>query len=153
MKKILSLVLVALLACGLVACGGDDNKDTDATCKVRIGLVTDTGGVDDRSFNQSAWEGLKRYAVDNKVDDSCIKYLQSLDAAQYVPNLSQFAEDGYDMVIAVGYLFKGAIDEVAPLYPDTKFLFIDDVSEFPNVASATFSAEQGGYLVGLAAGL
>ena len=151
MKKFLTLVLVSILALSLVACGGD-NGGEETACKVKIGLVTDTGGVDDRSFNQSSWEGLLKYAEEMGQKD-CVSYLQSTAEADYVPNLSQYAEDGYDMVIAVGFLFDKALAEVAPMFPDTKFLFIDSFVDSPNVNSAAFSAEQGGYLVGLAAGL
>lgn len=168
MKKIFKIALVLLLALSIVACGkkddgGDNTGGTDAPkeCAVTIGLVTDTGGVDDKSFNQSAWEGVLRYAEENgftaesKSADgvTCYSYLQSAAEADYVPNLSAMADNGVDLVMAVGYLFQEAIEEVAPKYPDTKFLFVDSVADIENVASAVYAAEQGSFLVGVAAAL
>lgn len=154
MKRILKLILVAALALGLVACSNSSDSTGGDTkeCTITIGLVTDTGGVDDKSFNQSAWEGLQKYAAEVGEED-CIKYLQSNSDADYVPNLSQFGDDGTDLIVAVGYLFNDAIAKVAPNYPDSKFLVIDTTSDLENVASAVYSAEQGSFLVGVAAGL
>ena len=157
MKKFLTLALVGLLSLSLVACGGSneggntEEPNTDA-CAVKIGLVTDTGGIDDKSFNQSSWEGLTRYAEENNMTD-CISYLQSGSEADYIPNLSQFADEGYDLVMAVGFLFSDAMKEVSVKYPETHFLLVDEVVEGDNVTSAVFSAEQGSFLVGVAAGL
>ena len=156
MKRILKFVLVAFLALGLVACSNQETPEEpqgdDTACTITIGLVTDTGGIDDRSFNQSAWEGLERYAKENGQEE-CISYLQSSAAADYVPNLSTFGDQGTDLIVAVGYLFDDAIKEVAPNYPESKFLVIDTTSDLENVASAVFASEQGSFLVGVAAGL
>ncbi len=168
MKKFLKLGLALFLTLGLAACTtttapeettdptATDMPEVAETCSVKIGLVTDTGGVDDKSFNQSAWEGLVRYAEENGFpveNGECIAFLQSESDADYVPNLSSFADRGYDLVMAVGYLFQEAVDTVAPNYPDTHFLFIDSVSDNANVMSAVYAAEHGSYLVGVAAGL
>lgn len=160
LRKLLIALIVAIM---LVGCGSsqstDDKKPADdkkagqtTECKVRIGLVTDTGGVDDKSFNQSSWEGVQRWAKEANAE-KCIKYLQSNSDSDYVPNLSQLVDDKYDLVIATGYLFQKAIDKVAADNPNAKFLFIDGVSEKPNVESAVFNAEEGSFLVGLAAGV
>lgn len=155
-KILLSMLFVSLI---LVGCssptGSTDNNQTDKPaegCSVLIGLVTDTGGVDDKSFNQSAWEGLTQFAEENNLQE-CIQYLQSDSEADYIPNLTGYAEEGYDLVIAVGYLFQDAVDTVSVQYPDTNFLFIDSESLSDNVMSAVYNAEQGSYLVGVAAGL
>lgn len=160
MAKFLKLLLASALVFALTGCGstdsGDDTASDTTECPVRIGLVTDTGGVDDKSFNQSSWEGLLQYAEENNFSTEkgeCIDYLQSTSDADYIPNLSTYADEGYDLIIAVGYLFQEAIDTVAPLYPDSNFLFIDSASDNPNVMSAVYSAEEGCYLVGIAAGL
>ncbi|MEG0164195.1 BMP family lipoprotein [Anaerorhabdus sp.] len=164
MKKVLKSALALLLAGALVAgCSSKpaptetpaatDGGATAGTCPVKIGLVTDTGGVDDKSFNQSAWEGLVKFQTEAGLDASCIKYLQSTADSDYIPNLSTFADEDYDLIIAVGYLFQEAIDTVSANYPDKNFLFIDSVSEQANVESAVYNAEQGSFLVGVAAGL
>lgn len=163
MKKVLKSALALLLVGALLAgCSKSattetpattDGTETAGTCPVKIGLVTDTGGVDDKSFNQSAWEGLVKYQTEAGLDATCIGYLQSASDADYVPNLSTFADEDYDLIIAVGYLFQEAIDTVSANYPEKNFLFIDSVSESANVESAVYSAEQGSFLVGVAAGL
>lgn len=166
MKKLSKVLLALLLSSALIAgCSTSKPEETTTTepektaeattgsgeCAVKIGLVTDTGGVDDKSFNQSAWEGVQKFAEENNLQD-CVNYLQSNSEADYIPNLTTFAEEGYDLVVAVGFLFQDAVDTVAPQFPDTNFLFIDSVSENGNVMSATYAAEQGSYLVGIAAG-
>ena len=120
---------------------------------ISIGLCTDTGGVDDKSFNQGTWEGVKRYAKDHKLDKDAIQYVQATSDADYIPQLTTFSESGKDLIVAPGFLFKDAITQVANDFPDQKFLFIDDVSDAPNVCSAVFAEHEGSFLVGMAAGL
>lgn len=157
MTKLLKVLTASTLVLGLAACSSNnDSKPETKPCPVKIGLVTDTGGVDDKSFNQSAWEGLVKYAEENEFSTEkgeCIDYLQSTSDSDYVPNLSTFADEGYDLIIAVGYLFEKAINEVSANYPDSKFLFIDSVSTSSNVMNAVFAAEDGSFLAGVAAGL
>lgn len=99
------------------------------------------------------WNGIKEFAKENGLDDSCIKYMQSKNDSDYEPNLSSFADEGYDLVVAAGFKFDKAIENVAPTYPDTHFLVIDTVSKEANVQSATFKAEQSSYLAGVAAAM
>lgn len=156
MNKFSKFALIAALASttALAGCGSSDEKESKASdCSIRIGFVTDTGGVDDKSFNQGSWEGIKKYAKDNDLDESCIKYLQSKSESDYEPNLSQLAEDKFDLVVAAGYLFDNAMVKVADNYPDTKFFVIDTVVAKDNVESGVFAAEQGSYLAGMAAAL
>ena len=120
---------------------------------ISIGLCTDTGGVDDKSFNQGTWEGVKRYAKDHKLDKDAIQYVQATSDADYIPQLTTFSEAGKDLIVAPGFLFKDAITQVANDFPEQKFLFIDDVSDAPNVCSAVFAEHEGSFLVGMAAGL
>ncbi len=154
MKKFSIFALCAMLVFGLTACGGssDDKKD-DSACKVKIGFVTDMGGIDDRSFNQGSWEGIKKFAEDEKLGDDCITYLESKAEADYVSNLTQLSEDGYDLVVAAGYLFEDAMKDVSAQFPETKFLIIDAVVEADNVQSAVFAAHEGSYLAGMAAAM
>jgi len=79
-----------------------------------IGLVTDIGGIDDKSFNQGTWEGIKRYGMENKLKEGKdVKYLQSSAEADYVPNLTTFADEKLDLIVAPGFLFNNAMAEVA----------------------------------------
>lgn len=154
MKKTFKFLVVTLFAAALlVACGGGETSGKDAGFKVVV--VLDSGGVDDKSFNQSAWEGTLRFIEENGLDSNTASYLSSKDdGSDYVSNLEAASEDA-ELVIAVGFLFEKALQEVAAKYPDTEYLFIDAGlnPELPNVHSATFAEEEGGYLVGLVAGL
>lgn len=160
MKRLWKVSLVAAMAvttlAGCGSGGSDDKKEGSTDCPVRIGFVTDTGGIDDKSFNQGSWEGIvkwaeeKGYSTDN---GKCIGYIQSSNEAEYVPNLSNMAENGYNLVIAAGFLFENSMKEVAPKFPDTKFFVIDTVVEEPNVVSGMFAAEQSSYLAGVAAAM
>ena len=88
---------------------------------IKVGLVTDIGGIDDKSFNQGTWEGLKAYAKENnlKVGDG-VKYLQSSAEADYVPNLSTFADEKRDLIVAPGFLFSSALGEVSAPVPQAE---------------------------------
>ena len=144
-KKVLVLFVVALLTMvmGLTGCAGDE-------ADFFVGLVTDTGGIDDQSFNQGTWEGIQEFAEEFGADTN---YLQSDADADYVPNLSSFADDEVDLIVAPGFLFEEAIAQVADDFPEQNFLLIDAVVDRPNIASAIFAEEQGSFLVGVAAAL
>ena len=131
--------------------GGTTGAAPAGTKKIKAGLVTDTGGVNDRSFNQMAYEGLQKTAKDMGTD---IKYVESKANADYVSNLTRFAENKYDVVFAVGFKMQDALKEVAPRFPNVKFAIIDgDAPDLPNCASYKFREEQGSFLVGALAGL
>jgi basic membrane protein A len=122
--------------------------------------VTDVGGIDDKSFNQGTWEGIKAYGVETKQKEGKdYKYLQSSAEADYVPNMSTFADEKLDLIVTPGFLFNNAVAEVSAQYPQQKFLIIDSVVKdkagklIPNVANAVFAEHEGSFLVGVAAGL
>ncbi len=117
--------------------------------EVVVTMVTDTLGLGDQNFNDLAKRGLDRATEELGVRSEVI---ESRDAAAYLPNLSQAAEQS-DLTIAVGFLLTDAIAEVAGMYPDEKFLLIDAVAEADNVASVVFKEHEGGFLAGVAAGL
>jgi basic membrane protein A and related proteins len=116
----------------------------------KISMVTDVGGVNDKSFNQSAWEGLQQL---NKETAASVKYLQSKADAEYVPNLNQFVKENYNLTWGIGFMMGDAIKTVATQNPNAKLGMIDNVVEAPNVASVTFAEHEGSYLVGVVAGL
>ncbi len=153
MKKLLKLAMISVMVLGVAGCSSDD--DTVKTeCPLNLGLVTDLGGIDDKSFNEGTWNGVVSYMEEYNGDlDECAGFLQSNAEKDYIPNLSQFADEQVDLVLAPGFLFEKAMSAVAESYPDQKFLIIDTVVDQPNVASAVFAEEQGAYLVGIAAGL
>jgi basic membrane protein A len=158
----LALCLGALVAAG---CGSDDSSSSsgsgssstpESSAKpIKVGLVTDIGGLNDRSFNQLANDGLTRAKSDLQVET---RVLTSKSNADYVPNLSTLAQQKYDLVIGVGFLMAEAVDTVATKFPDTKFAVIDvDQSTLKhkpaNVQGLLFAEQQSGYLAGYLAGL
>lgn len=154
MKKRVVSILMAVAALAAVFTVTSCAPKTGKGAKVKVGFVTDTGGIDDKSFNQGTWEGIKLFAQENNLKEGTdIKYLQSSADADYIPNLSTFADQKMDLIVAAGFLFDQAITEVAEKNPKSKFLIIDTVVNKPNVVSANFAAEQSSFLVGVAAGL
>ena len=168
MKKILALVMAlcmvfALCACGQTAAPAESAAPAEESAapaeeseapaapaeKVKIGMVTDVGGVNDKSFNQTSWEGLQ--ALDPEVFE--VNYLESKTDADYQTNINTFIDEGYDLIICVGYMLANATREAAEANPDQLFAIIDDATiDLPNVACLMFAQEQASYLVGLVAG-
>jgi len=145
---------VALLLCALlvlVACqGGEKQPEGEKADRVRIALVLSVGGLGDKSFNDSAYEGLMRAATELGIDPL---YGQPEQMAEDEKYLRQYAEEGLDLIIGVGFLMKDALEKVAGEFPDTRFAIIDAQVAEPNVASLIFREHEGSFLVGAIAGL
>ncbi|MEJ8554093.1 BMP family ABC transporter substrate-binding protein [Tepidibacter sp. Z1-5] len=155
-KKLISLALTAtLLGTMVVGCSkpAEENAGgTEGAKTVKVGMVTDTGGVNDQSFNQSAWEGLKKGEADYGIKTS---YQESKQDADYVPNIENLVDQENDLIWGIGFKMADAVKEAAENYPDQKFAIIDNSygDETPeNVIGVTFKEEQCSYLVGLIAG-
>jgi basic membrane protein A and related proteins len=156
--------LIAVLAVGtgaLVACGSDDSSKSgggssgSSKKQIRIAMVTDIGGLNDRGFNSLAYKGLKQAKAELGAD---IRVVTSKSNADYVPNLSTLARQKYDLVIAVGFLMGDALDKVAKSFPNVNFAIIDFPSgalksKPKNVHGLLFKENEAGYLVGTMAGL
>lgn len=163
----LLVIFTFLLALLVAGCGSDDEESsggggastteeaTPEAKKVKVGIVTDIGGLNDRSFNQLANEGLKRAISELGAEG---RALTSKSNADYVPNLSTLAQQKYDIVIGVGFLMADAMATVAKKFPDTSFAIID----FPqaglkgkpaNVRGLLFKEAEAGYLAGTLAAL
>lgn len=129
----------------------DTNTNTDAS-NIKIGMVTDIGGVNDGSFNQSSWEGLQRAQSELGVS---VDYLQSKADSDYIPNIETFVDEDYDLIICVGYQLADALRTEAEANPDQKFAIIDDATnaDLDNVTCLMFEQAQASYLVGYVAGL
>jgi basic membrane protein A and related proteins len=159
-------ILIAFLALLLVplACGGgDDDNDaagetateTTAAKTLKIGLVTDLGQLNDRGFNQLAYEGLKEAQRELGIKG---RVVQSASAADYIPNMRRLARDGYDLIIGVGFAQGDAIDTVATRFPQSRFAIIDvdqaTLKHKPkNVVGLIFKEQEVGYLAGYLAAL
>lgn len=153
-RTLFATLLIAAIAFSSCAKKEPPAPAAPAAPKFKVGLVTDLGGIDDKSFNQGTWEGIVRFGEETKlVKGTDYKYLQSAAEADYVPNLSTFADEKLDLIVAPGFLFEKAIGEVATKYPTQKLLIIDSVVNQPNVASAVFAEHEGSFLVGVVAGL
>ena len=147
-KKLKVLALVGVLSMGIVGCSSNSLKKED---KAKITLVLSTGGVNDQSFNQSAWEG----ALDAKNEYGVeVSYLESNSDADYVQNIETAIDQDSDLVVGVGFQIGPAIEEASKAYPDQQFAIIDSTyEEIPsNVRPILFDEEQAGYLTGLIAG-
>ena len=120
-----------------------------------VAMVTDVGGVDDKSFNQSAWEGLQKFGKDNglKKGKGGFDYLQSNSDADYTTNLNSLARQGFDLVYGIGFLMQDAVDGIAKQQPKTNFAIVDDEVKQPNVASILFKEQEAAFLAGVAAAL
>lgn len=149
-----SLVGVLILALALVGCANTTTapkESAPAKTDFKVGLVTDVGGLNDHSFNFLANKGLEQAVKDLGITKGVVESKQMTD---YETNLSRFAQDKYNLVIAVGFLMHDAVEKVAKDYPDVKFMIIDSsITDRPNVTSAMFKTEQCGYLVGVMSGL
>jgi basic membrane protein A len=124
-----------------------------ASAPPRVGLVTDIGGLNDRSFNHLAYVGLQRA---NKKLGVPVRVLESHSNADYIPNMASLAQQGYSLIIGVGFLMHDAIRQVARKFPNTKFMIIDDAwskGDPKNLEGTVFHEEQAGYMVGYLAGL
>ncbi len=162
--------LAAIFACGLLtvgfACGGDDEGDeaggattteeAAAGADTRVGLVSDVGRFNDRSFNQSALEGLQRAQEDLGITGRPVESRQTSD---YVPNLSSLAREGFDLTIGVGFLLAEAVNTAATRFPDSNFAIIDySVNAEPftknaNVQGLTFATNENSFMIGCLAAL
>lgn len=154
MKAFLPLVLILTLA--LAACGQKENEkneskdDNGDVAKLKIGMVTDLGSVNDKSFNQSAWEALQKLNKDHGFE---VKYLEPKADADVVPNLSEFVKRDYDLTWATAYTLSDAVTQLAQENPNANFGIVDSDIIVPNVASVSFKEQEGAFLVGVIAGL
>ncbi|MDP4164928.1 MAG: BMP family ABC transporter substrate-binding protein, partial [Bacillota bacterium] len=154
----LSLVLAAgtlLGACGKSNTTTANNGGNKKEKTFSVGMVTDTGGVDDKSFNQSAWEGLQAFGKANNMTkgNGGYDYVQSASDADYSTNLNTLSRQHFDLVYGIGFLMQKAVDDIAKQQPKTKFAIVDAEVKEPNVASILFKEQEGAFLAGVTAAL
>jgi basic membrane protein A and related proteins len=157
-------LMLVVGAFGAAACGSDNGgggggnaatTETQQAKKIKVGVVTDIGGLNDRSFNALANKGLqdaiKQLGIDGRV-------LISKSNADYVPNLTTLSQQKYDLVVGVGFLMADAVNTVASKFPQTNFAIVDFSqaalkAKPKNVQGLLFKEQEAGYLVGYLAGL
>lgn len=156
LKKFIALTMTTtLLTTSIVGCSNNKNSTTNNSDKTdseyTISMISDVAGINDHSFNQSAWEGLQKSKKDLGVN---IKYLESKQDADYATNVETLVDEQPALIIGVGSKLAPVIEEAAKNYPDQKFVIVDETyKEIPsNVETVLFKAEQSAYLVGLIAG-
>ncbi|MDQ6876487.1 MAG: BMP family ABC transporter substrate-binding protein [Candidatus Dormibacteraeota bacterium] len=148
----LGLVCAALMV--LAACGSSG----PAAKTIKVGLVTDTGGLNDKSFNHLAYVGLQKAVHDLGIKGDVI---ESKTGDDYVPNLTNFATKGYDLVVGNGFFMQVAIGTVATQFPNVKFAIVDGAGtdakfndlKLPNVMGLSFKEQEPGALMGVIAGM
>lgn len=176
MRRIRIAAGISILALVLAACSGSSDSDSaapaddtsaqteettaaaldDSNCASAevfcIGLITDIGKVDDKSFNQSAWEGAQAAAAQL---GGFAKYVETVDTKDYANNIAQFTDKDYDAIVTVGFLMAEATVEAAKSYPDTHFIGVDQFigEEIVNLTGLIFPEDQAGYAAGYLAGL
>ena len=178
MKKILAMLLALVMVLGLVACGGDKPAETTATKtdapaesnpaestpadptpvagNYKIAMITDYGDITDQSFNQTTYEACKAFAEENGVDFTYYKPAGD-STAERVAMVDKAVVDGYNIIVMPGFAFGEALVEVAPMYPDVKFVALDvaegegGFTATENVFSAVYQEQLSGYMAGYAA--
>jgi basic membrane protein A len=156
-RRALAAALACVLAAGLAACGGGAKEEkpegnasaggdtTGARGPIRVGLVLDKGGKDDKSFNTAAFAGATQAAAEGGVE---LKDVETMDDALFEPSLRSFAERGYDLVIGIGFAQQEPLERTARDFPNVRFAIVDAKVDLPNVASLLFDEHEGSFLVG-----
>ena len=157
MKRSLAFLGVVVLV--VAGCGGggksSSSTSTQGGNKLKVGLVTDIGGLNDRGFNHLSYVGLLRAQNDFGIQQ---RVYQAKSTQEYVPNLSTFARQNYDLTIGVGFTEATAIDTAAHNFPSSRFAIVDvdqtqEPHKPPNLLGLLFREQETGYLVGYLAGL
>lgn len=153
-KLYLIMAFVLLASMVLAACQQDGGGEADCSSDdvLCVGLVTDVGEIDDKSFNQSAWEGAKQAEAEL---GATVDYVETKDAKDYGANIALFADQNYDIIVTVGFALGEATIEAANQYPDIDFIGVDQfqAETIPNVTGLIFSEDKSGFLAGALAAM
>ena len=163
------LTIAVAASLGLVACGsseGDKGTTTNGESKIQVGMMTDSGTIDDKSFNQGTWEGIERYQTENGTIEA--QYIKPGGEAtqDYLDAADNLLAKGNQMIVAPGYKFEEAIGKLQAENPETKFVIIDGepavgkdaegntiYQTAENTVSIYFAEQEAGFLAGVAAAL
>ncbi|MBS4804266.1 MAG: BMP family ABC transporter substrate-binding protein [Clostridium sp.] len=159
-KKLIALTLSALMVTGLVGCG--DKGETAE--QLKVGMVTDAGTIDDKSFNQGTWEGIQKAKEELKIDNNYLKPGGTTEA-DYMKEIGNLYDTDYKFIVTPGFKFETAIFQAQDKYTDAKFVIIDGSPNNgkekeeriekvgDNSVAVFFAEEQAGFLAGVAASL
>lgn len=161
MKKVIALTLAAFMLLGMLAgCASSTPTNTasiqsadsaaepakaEASSGLRMCMITDAAGLGDNGFNDMAWSGMERARDDFGYE---IGIIESTEAAQYAANISAAADQGYNVIVCVGYLLEDALREVAPQYLDVSFMMIDGSVDGSNIYSFKYRMQESSFLAG-----
>ncbi|OQA96727.1 MAG: Membrane lipoprotein TmpC precursor [Chloroflexi bacterium ADurb.Bin222] len=123
-------------------------ESPEPTPTLKVGMVTDMGGIDDKSFNATAWKGVEMAIADLGIDGS---YLESQQQTDYATNITQYINQGANLIVTVGFLLADDTAKFAAENPDVNFAIVDNSSLGPNVRGLTFATDQAGFLAGYVA--
>ena len=153
LKRLIALATVTVLSASLLVGCSSNNKEENGNeeKQITVAMITDVAGVNDQSFNQSAWEGLQKAEKELGVE---AKYLESKQDSDYASNIETLVDEGVDLILGVGMKLAPAIEEGAKMYPEQKFILVDETyEEIPsNVKTILFNSQESAYLSGLVAG-
>ena len=146
---VVAIALILISSTVLAAC---QPAPAPAAKKLKVGLVTDVGKVDDGTFNQYAYEGMQKAAKELGLET---KFIETQQPTDYEKNIEQFASEKYDVIITVGFMIGDATKKMAVKYPNIKFAIVDNAYDPPvgNLMGLVFSEDQSGFLAGALAGL
>ena len=146
-KKWTALGMAAVMLACMVGCGSTAEEEGDFS----VAMITDTAGINDQSFNQSAWEGLQEFSETTGVE---VNYLESKQSSDYVTNLERLGDSDADFIWSVGFDTADALLEAAANNPDLRYAIVDNSYEDTpdNVTGVIFKAEEPSFLVGYIAG-
>ncbi len=160
MKKLymlLAILVIAALAVSACAPRAPDCTKPEVFC---VGMVTDVGKIDDKSFNQSSWEGVKLAETEL---GAIVQYIETTDSKDYAKNIATFADAGYDVIVTVGFALGEATAAAAVEYPNIYFIGVDQfqawqydddpTNDIANLAGLVFPEDQAGFLVGALAAM
>ena len=156
-KKVMALVLLALMVTGLVGCGSDNNASKSEEGKLKVGMVTDTGTIDDKSFNQGTWEGIKEAEKSFGLETTFMQPNGESESS-YLTEIQNLYDSGYKFIVTPGYKFETAIYKAQSQYEDAKFILIDGEPNdgndnylvADNTVAVYFAEEQSGFIAGVA---
>lgn len=160
MKSILTTLFVIILTTLLLcACSSSDNHSSGLT---KVGMVTDSGTIDDMSFNQGIWEGIVSYQSDMGTIDASYIQPAGEENSDYLAAITTLHDKGNKIIVAPGFVFETVVNEAAETFSDTKFIIIDGIThttenqdfvEHDNVLCVLFNEHEAGFLAGIAAAL
>jgi basic membrane protein A len=156
MKKILFVCLVLII---FAACQKKNEAvEISTDKKITVRLLTDTSGLDDKSFNASAWRGILQYYGDTRENTPqrgiYYDWITAQNHDMFLPNLRQATDEGYDLIIVTGFLWASALSTVAADNPNQRYMIVDiGWLQLPNIMQAVYAEHEGSYLVGVAGAL